>query len=286
MFCFVFFREIETDGETDDEKYYRQFLEKLNSWHCGVDFTQPVPSHLRYQYPPPDDLTLLNIAKVLATVPKFYTQVLHLMNKMNLPCPIGEEIMPEFKINLIRQEEPQNIEIIEPVQQEEKNEESSESEISTDEETPQPKETIPQQPKPSKKKQIRKPKFVKPVVVESTKKKKTSFEEVFETIDENKPKKIKLSHPPKLDVIATSASEAEIGGFGYIHPVAKPQEPVEEIMDVRDEREEERLEKEEIICITSEELAANRISEKGKLVGIFVNKDKRIFVAEIFVLCF
>lgn len=44
---------------------------------------------LYYIYPPPTVSTLTNIANALASHPKFYTQVLHLMNKMNLPCPFG-----------------------------------------------------------------------------------------------------------------------------------------------------------------------------------------------------
>ncbi|XP_047093421.1 U11/U12 small nuclear ribonucleoprotein 65 kDa protein-like isoform X3 [Lolium rigidum] len=41
----------------------------------------------RYAYPPPDGNILTNIVNSLIAVPRFYTQVLHLMNKMNLPAP-------------------------------------------------------------------------------------------------------------------------------------------------------------------------------------------------------
>uniref|UniRef100_A0A4W6FYD3 RNA-binding region-containing protein 3 n=2 Tax=Lates calcarifer TaxID=8187 RepID=A0A4W6FYD3_LATCA len=44
---------------------------------------------LKYLYPPPSNGTLTNITHALMSVPKFYVQVLHLMNKMNLPCPFG-----------------------------------------------------------------------------------------------------------------------------------------------------------------------------------------------------
>uniref|UniRef100_N1QRG9 RNA-binding protein 41 n=1 Tax=Aegilops tauschii TaxID=37682 RepID=N1QRG9_AEGTA len=40
-----------------------------------------------YAYPPPDGNILTNIVNSLIAVPRFYTQVLHLMNKMNLPAP-------------------------------------------------------------------------------------------------------------------------------------------------------------------------------------------------------
>ncbi|XP_041133373.1 RNA-binding region-containing protein 3 [Polyodon spathula] len=44
---------------------------------------------LKYLYPPPTNGILANIANAMASVPKFYVQVLHLMNKMNLPSPFG-----------------------------------------------------------------------------------------------------------------------------------------------------------------------------------------------------
>ncbi|GMN58426.1 hypothetical protein TIFTF001_027529 [Ficus carica] len=40
-----------------------------------------------YAYPPPDGNILTNIVNTLIAVPRFYTQVLHLMNKMNIPAP-------------------------------------------------------------------------------------------------------------------------------------------------------------------------------------------------------
>ncbi|CAM0908852.1 unnamed protein product [Alopecurus aequalis] len=51
----------------------------------GVDY--PFPPHLEYAYPPPDGNILTNIVNSLIAVPRFYSQVLHLMNKMNLPAP-------------------------------------------------------------------------------------------------------------------------------------------------------------------------------------------------------
>ncbi|KAF3441231.1 hypothetical protein FNV43_RR15144 [Rhamnella rubrinervis] len=51
----------------------------------GVDY--PFPPHLEYAYPPPDGNILTNIVNALIAVPRFYTQVLHLMNKMSIPAP-------------------------------------------------------------------------------------------------------------------------------------------------------------------------------------------------------
>ncbi|KAL8129478.1 hypothetical protein V2J09_018633 [Rumex salicifolius] len=53
--------------------------------NLGVDY--PFPPHLEYSYPPPDGNILTNIVNALIVVPRFYTQVLHLMNKMNIPAP-------------------------------------------------------------------------------------------------------------------------------------------------------------------------------------------------------
>lgn len=92
-------RQDETKEEqTLQKKYLENFLQKLNSWTDHLDFHQPPPIYFKYQYPPPTVQVLTNIAKVLASVPKFYTQVLHLMNKMNLPCPFSENFKVETDI--------------------------------------------------------------------------------------------------------------------------------------------------------------------------------------------
>ncbi|KAL0334496.1 UNVERIFIED_CONTAM: U11/U12 small nuclear ribonucleoprotein [Sesamum radiatum] len=45
-----------------------------------------------YAYPPPDGNILTNIVNALIAVPRFYTQVLHLMNKMNIPAPFRKAL--------------------------------------------------------------------------------------------------------------------------------------------------------------------------------------------------
>ncbi|XP_063684595.1 RNA-binding region-containing protein 3-like [Bolinopsis microptera] len=53
--------------------------------------TESLPDHsLHYLYPPPTSQTLSNISHALVAVPHFYIQVLHLMNKMNLPPPFSK----------------------------------------------------------------------------------------------------------------------------------------------------------------------------------------------------
>lgn len=61
-----------------------QYLQALKSHH---DFDHPPPPHLRYCYPKLNRDIMDAICIALETSPKFYTQVLHLMNRMNLEPP-------------------------------------------------------------------------------------------------------------------------------------------------------------------------------------------------------
>ncbi|KAI8337916.1 hypothetical protein BC941DRAFT_424051 [Chlamydoabsidia padenii] len=54
-----------------------------------LGFNYPSNPHLLYQYPTPTPDIMNNMMNAIATVPRLYTQVLHLMNKMNLPPPFG-----------------------------------------------------------------------------------------------------------------------------------------------------------------------------------------------------
>ncbi|EEF36954.1 RNA binding protein, putative [Ricinus communis] len=71
---------IDTDGRSKSVPASEPIAPRL-----GVDY--PFPPHLEYTYPPPDGNILTNIVNALIAVPRFYTQVLHLMNKMNIPAP-------------------------------------------------------------------------------------------------------------------------------------------------------------------------------------------------------
>lgn len=78
--------EIEDKNKTVDFPKLEQPNDPTFEKH-GIQY--PRKPTLLYLYPPPTVSTLTNIANALASHPKFYTQVLHLMNKMNLPCPFG-----------------------------------------------------------------------------------------------------------------------------------------------------------------------------------------------------
>uniref|UniRef100_A0A4X2K3P4 RNA-binding region-containing protein 3 n=1 Tax=Vombatus ursinus TaxID=29139 RepID=A0A4X2K3P4_VOMUR len=75
--------------EEDKEKKEPSCLTIENGIAPNHGLTFPLNPWLKYLYPPPSSTILANIANALASVPKFYVQVLHLMNKMNLPPPFG-----------------------------------------------------------------------------------------------------------------------------------------------------------------------------------------------------
>lgn len=70
----------ETESITEKQKKDYEINSELN-------FNQPPPPYLNYKYPSVTRDIIDNIGITLETNPKFYTQVLHLMNKMSLPLP-------------------------------------------------------------------------------------------------------------------------------------------------------------------------------------------------------
>uniref|UniRef100_T1J0A5 RNA-binding region-containing protein 3 n=1 Tax=Strigamia maritima TaxID=126957 RepID=T1J0A5_STRMM len=98
----------------DFHKQIEAMQRNINSLSMLFGLNYPINPKLRYSYPKPTETILTNIVHTLISVPKFYTQVLHLMNKLNLPAPFGEET-PLPPLN-------------------DENEHSSESELESDEE--------------------------------------------------------------------------------------------------------------------------------------------------------
>ncbi|XP_058449647.1 uncharacterized protein LOC131429505 [Malaya genurostris] len=89
-------REVEIVDVVPEEPTLKQtaqemskFAKALHSVH-PVDFSQPPPPYLKYRYPRPTREIIDSICVALESVPKFYTQVLHLMNRMNLPPPFTD----------------------------------------------------------------------------------------------------------------------------------------------------------------------------------------------------
>ncbi|XP_019847724.2 RNA-binding region-containing protein 3 isoform X1 [Bactrocera dorsalis] len=65
------------------------YVSQLFACDAKLNFVQPPPPYLKYAYPriTPDILDAISIALMSNT--RFYTQVLHLMNRMNLEPPFG-----------------------------------------------------------------------------------------------------------------------------------------------------------------------------------------------------
>ncbi|CAH1792254.1 unnamed protein product [Owenia fusiformis] len=79
-------KEHEEEALEGTSNHIHEHLDYISAtWNIGYKYNP----ELMYSYPPPTASVLTNIANALAAVPKFYTQVLHLMNKMNLPAPFG-----------------------------------------------------------------------------------------------------------------------------------------------------------------------------------------------------
>ncbi|XP_078323610.1 RNA-binding region-containing protein 3-like isoform X2 [Crassostrea virginica] len=202
---------------------------------------------LHYLYPPPTVSIVTNIANALASYPKFYVQVLHLMNKMNLPAPFGPvtstpPIPGEKEDTLILGEDLLEAEEMEVTSEEE-------SEIESDEENKGTgnvsKEIATKRPIRRKarlpKKRLKLAPFVPPPVqIPAKPEQLLSTQDVFEQpTTQVQQKKIELrlpdlpvTNPRDGDSESTEQNleNAGEGGFGKIQPVEKPP-PEQELRD-------------------------------------------------------
>lgn len=80
----------DTEMSSAVTKQVKDFLRLLNAWNPSVDFYQPPPVNLKYKYPDPSPNIIVNIIYALLSHRPFYTQALHLMNKMSLDTPFQE----------------------------------------------------------------------------------------------------------------------------------------------------------------------------------------------------
>lgn len=232
------------NDSANTNKHFKMFLNKLNSWNNSVAFNQPPPPHLKYLYPKPNRATINNIAHALASVPKFYTQVLHLMNRMNLPPPFSN--IPDPPPQPVQPPKP-------PEPPEKKSSSESEYESDPDDISQRTKDIIPEKRKKPQKKVMKKPKFIKPVVVVPSGKSVQTTEEVFEKVNLQNQKKIEVKVSDNLEPKNEGKIEIE-ESFGIIPSQKHLTKTVEE----KTESGEEIIEK----IISEEELTANRISPK------------------------
>ncbi|ELT90688.1 hypothetical protein CAPTEDRAFT_200790 [Capitella teleta] len=195
-----------------------------HKWGC----VYPINPQLSYLYPPPTESTLQNIASALVSVPKFYVQVLHLMNKMSLPVPFGPvtarpPLVPDVMIPAFPPPPPS----LPPHS-------SSESEIDSE------GEAASLEAKP-----VKRPRST-PAVKPS---------EVFEEVSAPVVKSFQFKLPDDLakDGVSEEANQEEVeGGFGKMEPSTKD--------DDDDSAEEEEWGEAEFI--SSRSLRKGRLSEK------------------------
>lgn len=258
--------------ETINKSHVQAFLRKLNNWTMSQEFSQSPPPNIRYKYLTPTRSTLTRIAIQLLTQPAFYTQVLHLMNKMNLPPPF-EELEAEFPMfrDVYNMEKYKDI-FHKRVNEEEMEEEESELE-SDGEDNARPLEVIPvKRKRPQSTKRLKIPKFVNPaknIATPSSSQKVLKPEDMFESVQRGEIKNLKIELKT-LDksLEATSVNQdstvAIDGGFGLIFPANKATE------NAKDSGEDAETQKNKFI--TSEELAANKISSNDqRLLPVFKN---------------
>ncbi|XP_031556072.1 RNA-binding region-containing protein 3-like [Actinia tenebrosa] len=236
--------------------------EKVSGIAPKLGIKYPSNPNLSYLYPSPNATILTNIAHTLACVPKFYVQVLHLMNKMNLPAPFGP-VTPT----------PPNVREMHPS---ENIESSEESEMESDEEENKKRSRIkehslPKKPETNTKKRVKLkatkgplPKKPKP----SHSYKQESIEAVFEQ-PSHQTRKIEFNltdsitsifdaAPPQLEPVSQSKEEEpSMEGFGKFAPQAEPI-----AMDTNEDEEETTLRDESDEFISQKELDSNRMSKK------------------------
>ncbi|KAH8283465.1 hypothetical protein KR018_002981 [Drosophila ironensis] len=73
--------------EQEQQEEISKYVRRLYACNNQCDFQQPPPPYLRYSYPPINKEILASIGQHLLENQRFYIQVLHLMNRMNLEPP-------------------------------------------------------------------------------------------------------------------------------------------------------------------------------------------------------
>ena len=272
--------DVQNDKVNQTEKTSAVKMDNISS---KIGFQYALDPRLEYIYPAPTVHILTNIANALASVPKFYVQVLHLMNKMNLPAPFGS-VTPTPPLppgEPVMQVEPPLPEEAFPdhlLKNSQAYSSSDESEIGSDNENQPGKGTsltvkrppTDQLSRPKKKHKLQH-------IVSAPKSKSSSVNptEVFEQPDVSGPKNIEFKLTPATDnvdqplVIGTTQStpisgsvvsntdednaENQPSGFGKIEPSLKPE-------DSSSEEDNEETDWGDSEFIRSKQLRRGRIS--------------------------
>lgn len=253
---------LELECNVDEVKKLQEaYLKKLNSWSTAIDLNQPPPHHLRYSYPDPNPHILSNIANALACNQKFYYQVLHLMNRMNLPAPF-EPVKGCSLKNYMKTETADKY-----TTTVETDPELSESEMESDGESERINHV--ESKLSSTRINISKgkvPKRLKAVTGTVQKKPKVELANVFDTVECEVPKKIEVKVSAELKPAEDSPMANTEGGFGVIYSTKSV---TNEEIKKDSESDDDDVSGD---SISREELATNRLSENDmKDMPIFKN---------------
>ncbi|KAL2728443.1 RNA-binding region-containing protein 3-like [Vespula squamosa] len=284
----------EIEKETVNKSHFQAFLKRLYGGSMNQIFTQPPPPNIKYKYTPPTKNTLLRIVIQLLKEPAFYTQVLHLMNRMNLPPPF-EELETEFPMlkeiyDIEKYKDILSEDIFESVKgkdfskndKKEEETDEEESEIESDEDTNvKSLQNVPIKRKSlQSKKRLKIPKFVNPAkqaMAPTSIQKAIRAEDMFESVQlgESKSLKIELKTVDKLLEGVNVSSENKLdniqetqSGFGLMFPTKN----VTHVNKDSCEQSLEKLPEKPSEFITTEELASNRISiNDQRILPVFKN---------------
>lgn len=272
-------------------KKIKEFEARLSAAAANLGIKHPIPPHLKYFYPPPSASIIANIVQTLVAVPKFYTQVLHLMNKMNLPTPFGTlKTLPSQYAEVLKltgfysekdQMNSDAAELQERLQGNKEDEEykSSEGDASeTESELESDRDEFPEKRKPSvavkrklKPSRIinKRPNFslLKQTCVPHPRLSTPSVGEVFENVDNRQSKRLELKLKGTLPTETMSDAKKEDhepGGFGKIEAAIEPKDKtVDDLVEWKGESSK---------YISKEELQNNRINKADwAILPVFKN---------------
>lgn len=266
-------------SKDDYKSKMENFAVKLHALSSGLGLDYVLNPMLTYAYPPATPSVVANIAAMLLSVPKFYTQVLHLMNKMNLPAPFGPP-MPQPPM-------PPDAHVAGPgfvsnetplAAAETGDHESSleESEMESDEEDVTSmrhlaQTVVPQKRKPNK--QLRRPKLQKLLPAQPHLEHGPKASDVFEAPAEDKaaPKAIAINihrEADSEDKPEQMTEAVEEGGFGIMAAVPKPVETAEATTG------DDNYDWDGTQFLTTEEVRSGRISsEEMSKASVFRNYE-------------
>ncbi|XP_050023028.2 RNA-binding region-containing protein 3-like [Dermacentor andersoni] len=235
-----------TSSKDEYKSKMEAFAIKLHAMSADLGLDYVLNPMLTYAYPPASPAIVANIAAMLLSVPKFYTQVLHLMNKMNLPAPFGPPMPqpPMMQQSLpvnpgLATSETQPTASAAAAEASGGDHESSleESEMESDEDDAFQRAQLQQSVIPKKRKaktQLKRPKLQKLLPPQPVQEHGPKASDVFEPLVEDRgvPKAIAINIRHEIDgeaqVKQTTAPEVvEGGGFGILPALPKPVETSE-----------------------------------------------------------